>query len=67
MSLLGPGRLIVDRSVVDRAEAKCIECQQPFKFGPDGNVFTKDGAAEVRISGMCEKCFDGLFNGMDDE
>lgn len=43
----------------------CIECQQPFKFGV--NVFTKEGLAETRITGMCEKCFDALFEEDDDE
>lgn len=43
----------------------CIECQQPFKFGT--NVFTKEGLAETRISGMCEKCCDALFEEDDDD
>lgn len=59
MSLFGPDRMLVGRSVVPRCEAKCIECKEPFKFGV--NVFTNDGAKEVGISGMCERCFDALF------
>jgi hypothetical protein len=65
MSLLGPDRVIVGRSVVPRDEAKCIQCRDPFKFGV--NVFTREGAAEVRISGMCERCFDALFDEDDDQ
>jgi hypothetical protein len=65
MSLLGPDRMLVGRTVVDRAEAKCIDCAQPFKYGV--NVFTRDGLREVGISGMCEKCFDALFDDEDDE
>lgn len=37
----------------------CIHCGQPFKYG--NNVFTQDGWKEISISGMCESCFDGLF------
>ena len=65
MSTVGFDRLIVGREVVQRTDARCIECKQPFKFGAGGNVFTREGMAEVRISGMCESCFDGLFD--DDE
>ena len=56
MSFLGPDRRIVGRSVVNRSEAVCLTCRQPFKFGV--NVFTDAGHREVAISGMCEKCFD---------
>ncbi len=38
----------------------CINCKQPFKYGV--NVFTQDGWNEISISGMCESCFDGLFD-----
>ena len=44
---------------VKSSEARCICCKEPFT--PD-NVFTKEGMAEIAISGMCEKCFDGLFD-----
>lgn len=64
MSLLGPDRMLVGRSVVEREHARCIHCKQPFKFGV--NVFTNAGLREVGISGMREKCFDELFDG-DDE
>jgi hypothetical protein len=64
MSLLGPDRVMVGREVMPRSEAKCIQCHEPFKFGV--NVFTVDGQKEVAISGLCEKCFDALFED-DDE
>lgn len=47
---------------LDNAQAhylNCIQCAQPFT---DANVFTKDGWLETQISGMCESCFDGLFD-----
>mgnify|MGYP003405410270 FL=1 len=34
----------------------CCYCNRPFVR--DVNVFTPDGWREVRISGMCETCFD---------
>lgn len=37
----------------------CVECKQPFVWKV--NVFTMDGAAETKISGLCEKCFDAMF------
>jgi len=55
---------LVGRQWVDKDDARCIDCKQPFKFGV--NIFTKEGAAEVRISGICEKCFDSYFED-DDE
>lgn len=50
---------IVGRQQVLKSEAKCIDCKQPFKFGV--NVFTREGQAEIAISGTCEKCFDSYF------
>lgn len=41
----------------------CINCREPFS---EKNVFTEDGWKETKISNMCEKCFDGLFD-KDDE
>lgn len=35
----------------------CIEYKQQFSRA---NVFTKDGARETQISGLCEKCFDTI-------
>lgn len=52
-------RVIVGGVEVDRKDAKCIDCEQPFKFGV--NVFTREGQKEIAISGLCEKCFDSLF------
>ena len=43
---------------------KCITCNQPFS---KDNVFTDAGAVETQLSGMCECCFDALFEGMNDE
>lgn len=51
---------LVGRTYVDRLTATCISCNQPFKFGV--NMFTPNGQHEVAISGMCEKCFDELFD-----
>jgi len=39
-------------------EARCIECKEPFS---SKNVFTTEGMREIAISGMCEKCFDEIF------
>lgn len=36
----------------------CIECRQLFT---SKNVFTREGAKETQLSGMCECCFDELF------
>jgi len=52
---------LVGRQWVDKDDARCIDCKQPFKFGV--NIFTKEGHAEVKISGTCEKCFDSYFEG----
>lgn len=38
--------------------SSCNECFQPFS---EANVHTQDGWKETRLSGMCEDCFDGLF------
>ena len=56
-------RVIVGRVEVDKKDAKCIDCGQPFKYGV--NIFTKEGHREIAISGTCEKCFDSYFE--DDE
>lgn len=36
----------------------CIECQQPFTRK---NVYSDLGWKETQISGLCEECFDALF------
>ena len=42
----------------------CVSCKQPFS---GANVFTPAGWREVRISKMCEACFDKAFSEFDDE
>lgn len=37
----------------------CISCGEKFS---DKNVFTELGWKETKISGMCEKCWDTIFN-----
>jgi hypothetical protein len=44
---------------VNEEEEKCIDCEEPFKFGV--NIFTDAGFREIGISGICEKCFDSYF------
>ncbi len=34
----------------------CIDCSRPFEQGV--NMTTSAGWAEVKISGLCESCFD---------
>lgn len=41
----------------DEAEKVCLYCGKPFS---SENVFTKEGWAEIKISGVCEKCFDDV-------
>lgn len=40
--------------------SRCVDCEQPFT---KHNVFTPAGWRETQISGMCEECWDELFNG----
>lgn len=35
----------------------CIDCGAEFSAE---NIFTRDGAREATISGLCERCFDTL-------
>lgn len=63
---------IVGRSETDpNTTPTCINCHQPFKGGRKGdpgvNVYSRDGMREVAISGMCETCFDFLFEDMEDD
>lgn len=53
---------IVGRSdtAVSGKSSTCLHCGQPFKYGI--NVFTREGMKEISISGICESCFDGLFD-----
>ena len=39
--------------------SQCICCGEAFS---ENNVFTEAGWREAKISGMCEECFDALFN-----
>jgi hypothetical protein len=36
----------------------CLECKQPFS---DRNTHSEAGWKETQISGLCEDCFDALF------
>jgi len=42
----------------------CIQCREPFSAN---NVFTEAGARETKISGICEACWDKLFEEDQDE
>jgi len=39
-------------------DGSCVVCKQPFT---QENVFTEAGWKEVKISQMCEKCWDETF------
>lgn len=41
---------------------KCVTCERPFT---NDNVKTAAGWRETQITGICEECFDSLFE--DDE
>jgi hypothetical protein len=43
--------------------AKCISCSAPFS---ETNVRTSAGWRETQISGMCEVCYDELFQDAQD-
>lgn len=57
----------VASKLVNREDARCLSCNKPFVFGlkkgKDVNIYSLLGAKEVAISGLCEICFDGLFDG----
>lgn len=42
----------------------CVYCKEEFS---KENVFTQEGAVETQISGMCEQCFDAIFEYYDEE
>ncbi len=52
--------IIAARQQVKRSEARCLQCAEPFS---KHNGFTREGVSEIAISGICEKCFDGLLEG----
>ncbi len=43
---------------------KCFNCGEPFD---DGNTYTQLGWIETQISGICECCFDSLFEPEEEE
>lgn len=48
----------------DTPPACCVSCKQPFS---DKNVYTELGWKETKISKLCEKCWDGMFAGSEDD
>lgn len=46
--------------MIDFEIKKCFICDEPFT---EKNCFTDSGWKETQISGFCESCFDGVFNG----
>lgn len=50
-----------------RSKTSCILCKQPieltaFATGKPGNIYSFAGRREYQISGMCEHCFDKIFD-----
>lgn len=43
---------------------KCVCCKEEFS---EFNVFTQLGAVETQLSGLCERCFDSIFEDDDEE
>lgn len=41
----------------------CVKCAEPFS---DKNVFTPSGWRETKISQLCERCWDTLFQDVED-
>jgi hypothetical protein len=54
----GSNNSIVIRTAVQALEPRCRSCKQPFS---DKNVHTDAGRREIQISGICEDCFDRMF------
>lgn len=49
---------------VDRTNFNhCFQCKQPFT---SENVYSDMGWRETQISGICEKCFDKMFEESED-
>lgn len=46
--------------MIDLKIKHCIICEESFT---EKNCFTDAGWRETQISGFCESCFDGAFNG----
>lgn len=54
-------------SLVSSGGAKhltCTNCSLPFS---SENVYTREGWAETQISGICESCFDDMFENMEED
>jgi hypothetical protein len=41
----------------------CIQCKMPALE----NCYSNEGIKEYKMSGLCEKCFDEMFEDMDEE
>lgn len=55
---------IFGMSVVEaREKGVCLECNQPAL----PNCYSETGIREYKISGLCEKCFDKITGGDEDE
>ena len=44
----------------------CVKCRAAFTRKPEpdgepGTIYSLEGLRETRITGMCETCFDGIF------
>lgn len=70
MATLGQNGNLIPESEADFADnyesmrfKKCTRCGVPFT---QYNIFTRFGWRETQISGFCEKCFNNLFNDLDD-
>ena len=46
-----------------KAQCVCLSCLQPFSAA---NVYSEAGWRETRTSGMCEDCWDKLFEEAED-
>ena len=42
----------------NKTKGTCVKCGEPFSTK---NVHTQAGWEETKISGLCEDCFDNLF------
>ena len=42
----------------NREKGLCISCKEPAV----ANCYSAEGKREYKISGLCEKCYDDLFN-----
>jgi hypothetical protein len=46
-----------EESIKARKSGLCIDCGEPAL----ANCYSEAGRMEVKISGLCEKCFDKLY------